>query len=228
MNGAARVESWPAHRIEDLLTGIQTEQGAYCPEGGVLADDWEWLPGSARTSRTGVYLVSGSAMQLAIVPPFAPSPPFIDWKSDFLRALAAPRRIGVVLLRLGYFAVGVVNNEAVEVAKSGSRYVHGRHKAGGQSQRRWERNREQWIETLFDRACATWQETCGPLAGKLDHLALGGDRIVLGRFLSHCPAVGRLQDREIARRVPVDRPRSDGIEQARRMIWSSTVHRIST
>ncbi|MBM3958340.1 MAG: hypothetical protein FJ314_00995 [SAR202 cluster bacterium] len=227
MNGRVLNETWSVGRIDELLAGIRTEEGTYCPESSVLADDWEWLPGSARTSRTGVYLISGPAMQLAIVPPFAPAPPYTDWKADLRRTLSEPRRIGVVLLRLGYFAVGVVNNGAVEVARGGSRYVHGRHRAGGQSQRRWERNRDQWIEALFDRACSAWQESCGPLAGRLDHLALGGDRIVLGRFLVHCPALARLRDREIARRVPVDRPRSDAIEQARRAIWSSVVHRIS-
>lgn len=228
MNRRVQVENWPIARVEEFLAGISIEHGAYCPEGGVLADEWEWLPGSARTSRTGVYLISGAALRLAIAPPFPPVPPLVDWKSDMVRALNAPRRVGVVLLRLGYFAVGVVDNASVQVAKAGNRYVHGRHKAGGQSQRRWERNREQWIETLFDRACSAWEEACGPLASRLDHLALGGDRIVLGKFLNHCPALRPFRDRVIGRRIPVDRPRTDGIEYARRMIWTSAVHRIST
>lgn len=75
MNGRVLNETWSVGRIDELLAGIRTEEGTYCPESSVLADDWEWLPGSARTSRTGVYLISGPAMQLAIVPRSRPPPP---------------------------------------------------------------------------------------------------------------------------------------------------------
>ncbi|MBI4307063.1 MAG: hypothetical protein HY678_12155, partial [Chloroflexi bacterium] len=225
MNQRSETEYWSVDRVERFISDVPPELGAYYPPGDALRDGWEWLPGNARSSLTGVYLLAGVNLQLALVPPFAPAPPLTDWKSGMLRALREPRLIGVFLLRLGYYAAGAVDNDSVIAAKSGSRYVHGRHRAGGQSQRRWERNREQWIEILFDRACAAWQDTCGDLARDLDHLALGGDRIVLARFLKRCDALGRLQELEIARRVPVDRPTAASIDDARRSIWSSTVYR---
>lgn len=208
-----------------LLAGKWREPGVrgfYLPAGSGIGADFEWLPSSARGSRTGLYLVQSGAAAVALAPPFMPGAPFEPWQDSLRHTLTSRRIVGVVLLRLGHYAVGVVGNEHVIAARSGSRYVHGRHRAGGQSQRRWERNRDQWIEALFNQVCTAWRETCGGYVGTMDHIALGGDRLVLGRFLGACPALGRLRSLEIARRVPVDRPGSDSIEHARRAIWSAT------
>ena len=66
-----------------------------------------------------------------------------------------PVVIGVVLLRLGRFAVGLYEGGTLLSSKTEGRYVKNRHRAGGSSQRRFERSRERLKRELFDKACLT-------------------------------------------------------------------------
>src|SRR5438067_9960335 len=52
------------------------------------------------------------------------------------------RRIGLLLARKGGVAVGIAVGDALEVSKVDSRYVQGRTAAGGWSQHRFARRRE--------------------------------------------------------------------------------------
>ncbi|MEE9269978.1 MAG: Vms1/Ankzf1 family peptidyl-tRNA hydrolase, partial [Candidatus Krumholzibacteria bacterium] len=151
--------------------------------------------------------------------------------SDFtaLKEFTARRRtVAIVLLRLGAYAVGVAVDGKLEVTKSDTRYVKGRHRAGGQSQRRFERNREKWIRELFDKACRDAKERFAPFSNSIDHLALGGDRQVLNSFMKRCDALSPLQDRLLPGRVAVDRPNTGALEAAARDLWSWRVYRAPT
>ncbi|HWH29889.1 MAG TPA: Vms1/Ankzf1 family peptidyl-tRNA hydrolase, partial [Mycobacteriales bacterium] len=67
-----------------------------------------------------------------------PFPPLPAGRSVVEHALA-PRRVGVLLVRLGGFACGVFTGDDLVASKVGSRPVHGRSAAGGQSQQRFAR-----------------------------------------------------------------------------------------
>jgi Actinobacteria/chloroflexi VLRF1 release factor len=88
----------------------------------------------------------------------------------------AARTVGVFLVRLGGYAAGVFTGpEPVLVAsKVGSRLVHGRSAAGGQSQQRFARRRENQARQAVGAAADTAAAVFGPF--KLDALVLGGDR----------------------------------------------------
>ena len=120
-------------------------------------DGWEWLPRPARESPAGLALIEcedGPQLQAAVAPPFPISAPSEHDDLSALRAhITKPVTVGVILLRLGYYAIGVANDGALLVTKSGSRYVRGKHRAGGQSANRFKRNREKWIREFFDEAC---------------------------------------------------------------------------
>ncbi|MBI4219165.1 MAG: hypothetical protein HY682_03400 [Chloroflexi bacterium] len=198
----------------------------YWQPGGAIESQWSWLPGSAFDSPTGLVLFAEDENKRdAFSPPFPLATeggrPLVALRDS----LTTPRLLGILLLRLGYYAVGVTDGLGLVAAKSGSRYVHGRHRAGGQSQRRWERNREQWIEKLFDEACEAWQRTCGNFAEQLEGLALGGDRIVLGRFIKRCPALAPFSSRVVARRIDVERPGRPALDRAIDDIWSCLAYR---
>ena len=61
-----------------------------------------------------------------------PFPPLAGTSLDDLAAHAARERmVGALLVRLGGFAAGVFDGEALVASKVGSRLVHSRHKAGG-------------------------------------------------------------------------------------------------
>src|SRR5215472_10270806 len=67
-----------------------------------------------------------------------------DESVSFAAHATADRTVGVLLVRLGGYAAGVFQGtEPILVAsKVGSRLVHGRSAAGGQSQQRFARRRE--------------------------------------------------------------------------------------
>lgn len=223
----SKAQLWTRARVIVFLASEgrnATIRGDYAPPGSESGTDWMWLPDSATRSPTGLFLIEFQTRRLALVSPFLPSPPFEPWQDCLARTLDQHRLLGVILLRLGHYAVGVVDNDGVIASKSGARYVHGRHRAGGQSQRRWERNREQWIEKLFDKVCEEWRAVSGPQAARMDGLALGGDRLVLGRFLKHCPAAGMFDDRVLPRRLDVERPGSAALARAPIDIWSCTAY----
>ncbi len=89
----------------------------------------------------------------------------------------AERTVGVLLVRLGGYAVGVFAGypPSLTDAKVGSRPVHGRSAAGGWSQHRFARRREKQaneaLQAAADAACGIFGR-----ATTLDTMVLGGDK----------------------------------------------------
>ena len=150
-----------------------------------------WLPQRAWQLDTGLFAIISPQIDLVIAPPFPITGDLINPVDlDSIKAfLELPRIVVVVLLRLGSYAVGVIDDGAIASSKSGTRYVKGRHKAEGQSQRRFERNREKWVRELFDRVCLELTKRLPEDRGDIDHIALGGDRHILDDFVKRCPAM---------------------------------------
>jgi hypothetical protein len=125
------------------------------------------------------------------LPPAPPSPPVPalpdpdpDPDPDLETAAAAlaahalaARTVGVLLVRLGGYAVGVFSGSPPRLvsSKAGNRLVHGRSAAGGWSQHRFARRRENQAATAL-RAAADSAAGIFGAAGRLDALVLGGDR----------------------------------------------------
>ena len=88
----------------------------------------------------------------------------------------AERTVGVLLVRLGGYAVGVFAGSPPRLvnSKAGSRLVHGRSAAGGWSQHRFARRRENQVATAL-RAAADAAVGIFRLH-HLDALILGGDK----------------------------------------------------
>jgi len=86
------------------------------------------------------------------------------------------RRVGVLLVRLGGFAVGVFEGTRLVESKVGSRQVHGRSAAGGWSQQRFARRREGQVKVALAAATDLAVRMLVPAARSLDAVVLGGDR----------------------------------------------------
>jgi len=91
---------------------------------------------------------------------------------------AADRTVGVFLVRLGGFAAGVFAGSPPRLisSKVGTRLVHGRSAAGGQSQQRFARRRENQAASAIGAAADTAVKVLAPYAERLDAVVLGGDR----------------------------------------------------
>ena len=111
-------------------------------------------------------------------PPFPP----LRWTGEGDPAEAvvahavADRTVGVLLVRLGGYAVGVFAGSPPRLvsSKTGSRPVHGRSAAGGWSQHRFARRRENQAATALRAAADAAAAIFGPC--RLDALVLGGDK----------------------------------------------------
>jgi len=92
---------------------------------------------------------------------------------------AADRTVGVLLVRLGGYAVGVFSGAPPRLvgSKTGRRLVHGRSAAGGWSQHRFARRRENQAAAALGAAADAAAVIFGPYgADGLDAVVLGGDK----------------------------------------------------
>lgn len=86
------------------------------------------------------------------------------------------RTVGVLLARLGGHAAGVFEGYRLVASKVGSRPVHGRNKAGGQSQKRFHRRREEQARAAVQAAGDVAARVLLPYEHSLHAVVLGGDR----------------------------------------------------
>jgi hypothetical protein len=118
---------------------------------------------------------------------FSASPPFGErYAGDadvesFVRAIDPPTDWGVLLVRKGGFAVARLRAHDVVDSKVGQRHVQGRTKAGGQSQQRFARRRDNQARQAYEAAA----EHAVRLLGQ-DRLTVvvGGDRAGVHEVLS--------------------------------------------
>ena len=96
---------------------------------------------------------------------------------------ARDRVAGVLLVRLGGHAAGVFSGRRLVDSKVGTRNVHGRHRAGGSSQRRFERRRAEQARVALEAAADVAARVLLPHLSDLDAVVLGGDRRALAEVL---------------------------------------------
>ena len=125
------------------------------------------------------------------------------------------RRVGVLLVRLGGYAAGVFDGHRLIASKVGSRQVHGRSAAGGQSQQRFARRREGQVRVALAAAADVAAAVLVPAAGQLDAVVLGGDRRAVDPVLDD-PRLAVLRPLVVESRVDVPDPRLQVLEQVPR------------
>ena len=167
---------------------------------------------------------------LLIAPPFPVAETYLstDWDDEPLRdILRADFDVGVVLVRLGRFSVAVFRGGELLDSKTDSRYVKGKHHAGGTSQLRYTRVRDGQIKRLYDKVCeATRTHLLPPAAAQLDYLVLGGERFTLNGLLKECPALASLQPITLKRRLNIRDPKRDTLPQVAAILTESRVWEI--
>jgi len=145
-------------------------------------------------------------------PPFPPlrEPPAAD-AGAAARAIAAhaaaDRVVGVLLVRLGGYAVGVFAGSppVLTDSKTGSRLVHGRSAAGGWSQHRFARRREKQVSEALAAAADAAAHIFGGSA-QPQVVVLGGDRRAVAE-LADDPRLAPYLDKAADRFLTVPDPR---------------------
>lgn len=127
--------------------------------------------------------------------------------SGFIQCCVPPARWGVLLVRKGGFAIARLSGEKTLESKVGQRHVQGRTKAGGQSQQRFARRRDNQARAAYEAA-----------AGHAARILTSVELVVAGGDHSAVEAV--LTDRRLAALVvappflSVPDPRRAILEQA--------------
>jgi hypothetical protein len=102
---------------------------------------------------------------------------------------AVPADWGVLLVRKGGFAVARLAGTTLGESKTGQRHVQGRTKAGGQSQQRFARRRDNQARQAYDAAAGHASRILAGLAGPI---VVGGDRSAIEAVLEE-PQLARLE-----------------------------------
>ncbi len=178
-------------------------------------------------SDTGLVLFQGQSRAVAICPSF----PLSDdiRRSGFVvspltKMLDTEYVLGIVLLRLGRYAIGVLCGNRLIASKTDSRYMKNRHRAGGQSQRRFERSRERLIRELYDKTCEMAQTVFAPYEKNMDYLLLGGENSTLSGFTDRCRLMHDLSDKTLTRRLDIDQPNKKTLDKIAFEAWKSRVY----
>jgi hypothetical protein len=155
---------------------------------GRWLDRWAQAHPPVRTAvgRERVVFLGADGARLEADPPFGglePSEHEGFAPGPLLDHVARERVVGVLLVRLGGHAAGVFAGRRLVDSKVGRRNVHGRHKAGGQSQQRFARRREGQARVAMQAAADVAARVLLPHQADLEALVLGGDRRALATVL---------------------------------------------
>jgi VLRF1 release factor-like protein len=188
--GGGRWVEVPPERLVSWIVTFAERHGGAAPGSPVTAGE----PGAVVT------FTAADGATAECHPPFPPVPPAgltapataetVTAKTEPAAAVrkaaealaahaAADRTVGVLLVRLGGYAVGVFSGSptALAASKAGRRPVHGRSAAGGWSQQRFARRRENQAATALRAAADAAAEVFGRYgADRLDAVVLGGDK----------------------------------------------------
>jgi hypothetical protein len=155
---------------------------------GRWLDRWAEAHAPVRTEvgRERVVFIGADGARLEADPPFGgltPSEHEGFAPGPLIDHVARERVVGVLLVRLGGHAAGVFAGRRLVDSKVGRRNVHGRNKAGGQSQQRFARRREGQARVAMQAAADVAARVLLPHRADLEALVLGGDRRALATVL---------------------------------------------
>jgi Actinobacteria/chloroflexi VLRF1 release factor len=178
-----------------------------------------WLSGFAE--RHGAYAVDPQQFGLRVrafddtvaelhTPPGVPVCADVE---SFLAAVAQPRRLGLLLVRRGGVAVGVADGPVLVTSKVDTSYVQSRTAAGGWSQQRFARRRENQAKVVWQTAADLVARLLLPEMGGLAAVVAGGDRRAVQAVLED-PRLGPVEVRLSDRFLDVAEPRLAVLEAA--------------
>ncbi|HEY8172663.1 MAG TPA: Vms1/Ankzf1 family peptidyl-tRNA hydrolase [Dehalococcoidia bacterium] len=191
----------------------------------------ESLLEAASESDTGSVLFITDDEAALVIPPF-PQPETVSFDAinatPLVELLDRSRMLGVLLLRLGGYTVGILRDDSIIDSKTGTRFVKNRHRKGGQSQRRFDRIREKQTDELFEAACETAKRMLVSYDAQIEHVFLGGTKQTLIAFRKECAFLDRFGPRLRSHVLTVTSdPRRASLDDIAHEIWSSDVYTLA-
>jgi hypothetical protein len=166
---AARVVTVGARRLPGWLAGFVARHGG----------------ANATADAHTVLLTGGDGARAWVQVPFPPLAFDVDEPvAALVQHVQRPRTVGVLLVRRGGYAAGVFAGSELVASKVGSSYVQGTTKAGGWSQHRYARRRENQATAAFADAADVAARILLPRLDDLEALVCGGDRFAVDAVLA--------------------------------------------
>jgi hypothetical protein len=142
-----------------------------------------------------------------------PGVPDLTDLDDLRREAGEPRRIGLLLARKGAVAVGVAAGPKLIVSKVDTHYVQGRTAAGGWSQQRFARRRDNQAKAAAADGAGIAARLLLPEVRTLTTLVTGGDHTAVDTILA-TPQLRPLVPLRSDRFLEVPEPRRTVLEEA--------------
>lgn len=111
--------------------------------------------------------------------------------------------LGIVLLRLGEYAIGIFEGEKLLLSKCGKRFLRGKHKKGGFSQARFARDREAKTEVFFGEVYSILRSRFEPYLEKLNFVLYGGAKITIRKFRKRNHFMKKLEGKTLDRTIEI-------------------------
>lgn len=147
--------------------------------------------------------------------------------TPLLDEIARDHTVAVLLVRLGGYAVGVLDGERLVISKVDSRFVKNRHKQGGSSANRFRRRRDEQAKALIEEAAVVAARVLVPWRERTSFAALGGDRTAIDRVLAERHDLDWLRERSLPRFFTVEEPRLRILEALPYDLYSVEVTSVS-
>lgn len=225
-------------KITDFLNRLEEDSGSvtssiYLPSSLVEKDIRQITVSSlpdtiielAAGSVTGAAIFLGKERNTIVLPsfPLKEEVIFSDCTTEPLKELLAKDFIvGLVLVHLGTYAVGVCKGDVLVSSKVGTGLVHGRTRKGGSSSQRFQRRRQNQAREFLERVCGHAKEHLQPYEKTLDYLVYGGPHQTVLQLRKECPVLNKFEDR-VLQIIDVPALRQKVLEAAVTRIWTSRV-----
>ena len=195
--GPARTVLVPPARVPRWFENFGTRHGAFVLS---VADD-----GLRAAAEDGASAVASLPWSLEYAGPADPA--------RFAEAALAEVRWGVLVVRRGGFAVAAGTGATPACTKVGRRHVQGKTKAGGWSQQRFARRRDNQARDAFEAAAGHAHRVLLTEFGGVQALTCGGDRPAIESVLDD-PRLRDLRPLRTERWLAVGDPSSEVLRKA--------------
>jgi hypothetical protein len=132
--------------------------------------------------------------------------PRVTTMDELIDQAQAPRRLGLLLARKGAVAVGIADGTALVASKVDTHYVQGRTAAGGWSQQRFARRRDNQAKAAAADGAGIVGRLLLPEVRTLRALVTGGDRAAVDAILG-VPQLAPVAALRAERMLDVPEPR---------------------
>ena len=153
-----------------------------------------------------VTLTAADGAVAVVAVPFLPWTPVGEPVDALVTHVTRERQVGALLVRKGGYAVGRFVGTRLVASKVDSTYVQGKTKAGGWSQQRYARRRDNQSAKAYAETADVAARLLAPHAADLDAVVGGGDRAAVVAVLAD-PRLAALRPLLQPRVHPVPDPR---------------------